>query len=63
MSGEPRGGEMGSCRIERRGERSLLEDDDDRELGLKMDRLEILESLWLVRDFVGAVSWRGETGG
>jgi hypothetical protein len=45
---------MGSFRMERRGERSLLEEDEDREPGLKMDRLEILESLWLVRDFLDA---------
>lgn len=60
------GGEMGRLRIEC-GDLSLLllllEPVDDREPGLKMDRLESLESLLLVRDLVVTVlPCRGDKG-
>lgn len=51
---------MGSFRILRRGERSLFEMGD---VGLKIDRFAILESLVLARLFVDdVVSGRGDSG-
>jgi hypothetical protein len=62
-SGDFKGGEMGKSRTER-GDLSLLEPEDERRPGLKMDRFESLESRWLVRDlFVAMLPCRGDKGG
>lgn len=61
-SGDCKGGEIGRLRTER-GDFSLLEFEDERRPGLKMERLDSLDRRWLVRDlWVVMLSCRGDKG-